>query len=151
MDDVIQEAMARGEFDNLTLAGKPLPERNINPYVDTTTQKINEVGVGSIIRNNSSSGNTHTTTAKNVNRQQSHLYYCTCFTQHLINNGFAPEWVMVEKEVRQQRESVRQRLRQARQRLGTLPLTPEEEVGWQDKGETLCIFRQTRNNITIFT
>lgn len=46
---MIQEAMARGEFDNLTLAGKPLPERNINPYVDTTTQKINEVGVDSIL------------------------------------------------------------------------------------------------------
>lgn len=52
----------------------------------------------------------------------------TWMSQHLINNGFAPEWVMVEKEVRQQREGVRQRLRQARQKLGPLPLTPEEEV-----------------------
>ncbi|KAK3887186.1 hypothetical protein Pcinc_008668 [Petrolisthes cinctipes] len=99
VDDVIQEAMARGDFDNLSLAGKPLPERNINPYVDTTTQKINE---------------------------------------HLINNGFAPEWVMVDKEVRQKREAVRQRLRQARQRLGPLPLTPDDQTLWQEMLDQLA-------------
>ena len=40
---MIQEAMAKGEFDNLSNAGKPLKERPVNPYVDTVTHRINEV------------------------------------------------------------------------------------------------------------
>lgn len=35
--------MARGDFDNLSNAGKPLETRNHNPYVDTVTHKLNEV------------------------------------------------------------------------------------------------------------
>ena len=42
---MIQEAMAKGEFDNLSNAGKPLKERPVNPYVDTVTHRINEVCV----------------------------------------------------------------------------------------------------------
>lgn len=43
VEDMIQEAMARGEFDNLSNAGKPLQNQNYNPYVDTVTHKLNEV------------------------------------------------------------------------------------------------------------
>uniref|UniRef100_A0A0P4WC17 J domain-containing protein n=1 Tax=Scylla olivacea TaxID=85551 RepID=A0A0P4WC17_SCYOL len=91
VDDMIQEAMAKGEFDNLSNAGKPLKERPINPYVDTVTHRINEV---------------------------------------LINNGYAPEWVLLEKEIREAREDLRNSLKIVREQLGPLPLTKEEEKRW---------------------
>ena len=45
VEDLIQEGMANGAFDNLAGAGKPLPERpaNFNPYIDSTTHKMNQV------------------------------------------------------------------------------------------------------------
>nr|XP_045596694.1 dnaJ homolog subfamily C member 28-like [Procambarus clarkii]XP_045596695.1 dnaJ homolog subfamily C member 28-like [Procambarus clarkii]XP_045596696.1 dnaJ homolog subfamily C member 28-like [Procambarus clarkii]XP_045596697.1 dnaJ homolog subfamily C member 28-like [Procambarus clarkii]XP_045596698.1 dnaJ homolog subfamily C member 28-like [Procambarus clarkii]XP_045596699.1 dnaJ homolog subfamily C member 28-like [Procambarus clarkii]XP_045596700.1 dnaJ homolog subfamily C member 28-lik len=98
VDDMIQEAMAKGEFDNLPNAGKPLPQQNCNPYVDTVTHKLNQV---------------------------------------LINNGYAPEWVMLEKEIREDRMYLRKMLRKKRERLGALPLTPQEEVLWKKSQEQL--------------
>lgn len=91
VDDMIQEAMAKGEFDNLSNAGKPLKERPVNPYVDTVTHRINEV---------------------------------------LINNGYAPEWVLLEKEIREAREDLRNSLKSVRKQLGPIPLTTEEEKRW---------------------
>ncbi|XP_042879067.1 dnaJ homolog subfamily C member 28-like [Penaeus japonicus] len=92
VDDMIQEAMARGDFDNLSNAGKPLESRNHNPYVDTVTHKLNEV---------------------------------------LINNGYAPEWVMLEKEIRLDRNKIREALLRERRRIGRLPLSPEDEEKWK--------------------
>lgn len=92
VDDMIQEAMARGDFDNLSMAGKPLETRNHNPYVDTVTHKLNEV---------------------------------------LINNGYAPEWVMLEKEIRQDRTRIREALLRERKRIGQLPLSAEDEEKWK--------------------
>jgi Domain of unknown function (DUF1992). len=44
VEDLIQESMSRGEFDNLSGHGKPLPQKiDINPYVDFTTHKLNQV------------------------------------------------------------------------------------------------------------
>uniref|UniRef100_A0A0K8TG99 J domain-containing protein n=1 Tax=Lygus hesperus TaxID=30085 RepID=A0A0K8TG99_LYGHE len=44
VEDLIQESMTRGEFDNLGGKGKPLKSRTShNPYVDFTTHKMNEV------------------------------------------------------------------------------------------------------------
>ena len=41
MEDLISESMAKGDFDNLPGAGKPLPQRVIyNPYEDYTTYKV---------------------------------------------------------------------------------------------------------------
>ncbi|CAG2179840.1 unnamed protein product, partial [Oppiella nova] len=57
VEDLIQESIARGEFDNLPGYGKPLKDRPEYPYLDTTTVKLNEI---------------------------------------LINNGFVPEWVLLE-------------------------------------------------------
>ncbi|KAI5745427.1 hypothetical protein M8J76_010981 [Diaphorina citri] len=43
VEDLIQESMSRGEFDNLSGHGKPLPQKiDINPYVDFTTHKLNQ-------------------------------------------------------------------------------------------------------------
>ncbi|XP_023936844.1 dnaJ homolog subfamily C member 28 [Bicyclus anynana] len=43
VEDLIQESMSKGEFENLSGQGKPLKDQNTNPYVDFTTHKINEV------------------------------------------------------------------------------------------------------------
>ena len=43
VEDLIQESMARGDFENLTLAGKPLQLESYNPYVDVVTHKLNQV------------------------------------------------------------------------------------------------------------
>merc|ERR1712212_142067 len=45
VEDLIQEGMAKGTFDNLAGAGKPLPERpqDFNPYIDFTTHKMNQI------------------------------------------------------------------------------------------------------------
>ena len=41
VEDLIQESMAKGDFDNLKGSGKPLPQRVIyNPYEDYTTYKV---------------------------------------------------------------------------------------------------------------
>ncbi|EDS37626.1 conserved hypothetical protein [Culex quinquefasciatus] len=44
VEDLIQEAMSRGDFSNLSGFGKPLPDhQSQNPYVDFTTHKINKI------------------------------------------------------------------------------------------------------------
>lgn len=43
VEDLIQESMSKGEFENLSGKGKPLNTENRNPYVDFTTHKLNEV------------------------------------------------------------------------------------------------------------
>ncbi|XP_055542098.1 dnaJ homolog subfamily C member 28 [Wyeomyia smithii] len=44
VEDLIQEAMSRGDFSNLSGFGKPLPNhQSQNPYVDFTTAKINKI------------------------------------------------------------------------------------------------------------
>lgn len=44
VEDLIQEAMSKGEFSNLSGLGKPLPQHQVtNPYVDFITHKLNQV------------------------------------------------------------------------------------------------------------
>lgn len=45
VEDLIQESISKGEFENLSGKGKPLKNQNNNPYVDFTTHKLNEVSV----------------------------------------------------------------------------------------------------------
>ena len=61
VEDLIQESMSKGEFENLSGKGKPLDYNERNPLVDTMTHNINKI---------------------------------------LINNGYAPEWITLEKEIR---------------------------------------------------
>ena len=61
VEDLIQESMARGDFDNLPGKGKPLKYTNHNPLVDTTTHNLNKI---------------------------------------LIDNGFTPEWIELQREIR---------------------------------------------------
>ena len=42
VEDLIQESMSRGDFNNIRSSGKPIHERNPH-YMDFTTYKINEI------------------------------------------------------------------------------------------------------------
>jgi len=96
VEDLIQEGMANGAFDNLAGAGKPLPERppDFNPYMDFTTHKMNQI---------------------------------------LVETGFAPEWVELQKEIRLQSEALRKELGKCRQSLGPAPLSEKNLKAWKEK------------------
>ncbi|CAN7985520.1 unnamed protein product [Ixodes hexagonus] len=99
VEDLIQESIARGEFDNLPGSGKPLKFAPENPYVDSTTQKLNQV---------------------------------------LIANGYVPEWVMLEREIREEKEKVKTKLREYRAQLGRLPLSDDEKKLWDSKVQEMA-------------
>ena len=46
----------------------------------------------------------------------------------MIDNGYAPEWVMLGREIREDKERIKQILYKERKRLGPLPLSEVEEV-----------------------
>ena len=46
-DDLIRQAMTRGEFDNLKGTGQPLKHTTQNPYIDTHTKYLNEYLINS--------------------------------------------------------------------------------------------------------
>jgi len=79
VEDLIQESMSRGDFNNIKPSGKPLHERNPH-YMDFTTYKINEI---------------------------------------LIDNGYMPEWIQLEKEIRESIEEARTNLKRVFKRIAT--------------------------------
>ncbi|XP_067625557.1 dnaJ homolog subfamily C member 28 [Eurosta solidaginis] len=93
-EDLIQEAMAKGDFDNLKCAGKPLSSAQTqNPYLDFTTHKLNKI---------------------------------------LIDNGFTPEWITLQREIREAVQRLRDELRAERALFGDYPFTNDEELeAWQ--------------------
>jgi len=99
VEDLIQESIASGEFENLAGAGKPLPNRvDYNPFTDFTTHKVNQI---------------------------------------LVETGFAPEWVQLQKDIRGGRESIRKALRSSRQKLGPAPLNKHQFESWASCCEKL--------------
>ncbi|XP_064461056.1 dnaJ homolog subfamily C member 28-like [Ornithodoros turicata] len=102
VEDLIQESIAKGEFDNLPGFGKPLKFAPENPFVDSMTQKLNQV---------------------------------------LINNGFVPEWVMLEKEINEEKQEVRNTLSIERAKLGPLPLDSDEKKRWD------CVLENLRKPV----
>ncbi|XP_019880870.1 dnaJ homolog subfamily C member 28 [Aethina tumida] len=94
VEDLIQESMSKGEFSNLSGAGKPLRnEHNRNPYVDFVTHKLNEV---------------------------------------LIDNGFTPEWITLQKEIRSEAHHLRTILFYERQFFSPFPLNTDENIIWSE-------------------
>ncbi|KAA0185062.1 hypothetical protein HAZT_HAZT003464, partial [Hyalella azteca] len=91
VEDLIQESMAKGEFDNLSCTGKPLRHDNYNPYLDVATHKLNQV---------------------------------------LIENGYAPQWVQLEREIRDDKEWIKNQLKKTRATLGLQPLALNEQKLW---------------------
>lgn len=76
VEDYIQEAMSKGDFDNLKGSGKPLPSsQNQNPYLDFTTHKLNKI---------------------------------------LLDNGFTPEWITLQREIREDLNKLKTQLREKR-------------------------------------
>jgi len=91
VEDLIQEAMSKGEFKNLSGSGKPLKlEQEL--YVDSTTRRLNKV---------------------------------------LIDSGFAPEWISLDKEIRHDIKGLRDGLLTKRAKLGPNPLTLEASITWE--------------------
>lgn len=92
VEDLIQEAMSKGDFDNLSGRGKPLSHAQTqNPYIDFTAHKINSI---------------------------------------LIDNGFTPEWIMIQKEIRNSINDLEDTLKHKRAYLGSIPFSDEEQTEW---------------------
>lgn len=66
--------------------------------------------------------------------------------QILIDNGFTPEWIQLSKEIREEAEELKKRLSEARNNLSELPLTPKDELIWNDKIEKFKITTRQINN-----
>lgn len=97
VEDLIQEAMSKGNFNNLSGSGKPLSDTSTqNPYVDFTTHKINKI---------------------------------------LMDNGFVPEWIMLQKEIREEIKDLKESLQTERQKIGKLPLDSNDQRYWNKKME----------------
>lgn len=92
VEDLIQESMARGEFDNLSGIGKPLPPSTYNPYVDFVTHKMNQI---------------------------------------MMDNGFIPEWITLQKEIADETQFIKEILIAERKNLGKLPLNDIERERWK--------------------
>lgn len=92
VEDLIQESMARGDFQNLSGSGKPLSKFQHNPYADPMTHNLNRI---------------------------------------LIDNGYQPEWIVTQKEIRETLAKLRKGLLEARGRLGDL-MRPHEQLRWQE-------------------
>ncbi|XP_008924466.3 dnaJ homolog subfamily C member 28 [Manacus vitellinus] len=90
VEDLIQESMAKGDFDNLRGKGKPLQKFSDCPHIDPMTHNLNRI---------------------------------------LIDNGYQPEWILLQKEIRETIEGLRKSVVASRRKLGE-PMTPLEQKQW---------------------
>lgn len=90
VEDLIQESMAKGDFDNLSGKGKPLQKFSDSPHIDPMTHNLNRI---------------------------------------LIDNGYQPEWILLQKEIRQTIERLRKGVLASRSKLGQ-PMTLPEQKQW---------------------
>ncbi|XP_051869748.1 dnaJ homolog subfamily C member 28 [Pristis pectinata] len=90
VEDLIQESMAKGDFDNLSGKGKPLQKFSQYPYIDPMTHNLNRI---------------------------------------LIENGYQPEWIVRQKEIKQTMEKLRNDMMSYRKKLGE-PLTVYTQKHW---------------------
>lgn len=94
VEDLIQEAMSKGDFNNLQGIGKPLSDaQSQNPYVDFTQHKINKI---------------------------------------LLDNGFTPEWITLQKEINSDINDLKKDLMDKRSYYGELPLSESEAPEWEN-------------------
>ncbi|NXX86680.1 DJC28 protein, partial [Urocolius indicus] len=90
VEDLIQESMAKGDFDNLSGKGKPLQKFSDCPHIDPMTHNLNRI---------------------------------------LIDNGYQPEWILLQKEIRETIERLRKSIVASRSNLGG-PMTPYKQKQW---------------------
>ena len=50
----------------------------------------------------------------------------------MIDNGFTPEWIQLSKEIREETQQLKRKLRNTRNELGNLPLSTDEEFKWKN-------------------
>lgn len=94
VEDLIQEAMSKGDFNNLQGFGKPISNvQSQNPYVDFTQHKINKI---------------------------------------LLDNGFTPEWITLQKEIRSDINDVKKILLDKRSYFDESPLKESDTVEWEN-------------------
>ncbi|KAJ8039875.1 DnaJ-like subfamily C member 28 [Holothuria leucospilota] len=92
VEDLIQESMAKGDFDNLPRKGQPLPSKTqYCPFIDISQHNLNQV---------------------------------------LVNNGVVPEFVALEKEIRDLLADSKTELLKARLKLGPEPLNSFNKKKW---------------------
>ncbi|KAM6161941.1 dnaJ homolog subfamily C member 28 [Erethizon dorsatum] len=92
VEDLIQESMAKGDFDNLSGKGKPLKKFSGCSYIDPMTHNLNRI---------------------------------------LIDNGYQPEWILMQKEISDTIEQLRETILESRKKLGN-PMTPAEQRQWNE-------------------
>ncbi|XP_074852854.1 dnaJ homolog subfamily C member 28 [Carettochelys insculpta] len=97
VEDLIQESMAKGDFDNLSGKGKPLQKFSHCPHIDPMTHNLNRI---------------------------------------LIDNGYQPEWILMQKEIRETIEELRKNIVTSRNKLGE-PMTPGGKKQWSQICEQL--------------
>lgn len=90
VEDLIQESMAKGDFDNLSGKGKPLTKFSGCSYIDPMTHNLNRI---------------------------------------LIDNGYQPEWILMQKEIKDTIEELREAILASRKKLGS-PMSPTEQKQW---------------------
>lgn len=90
VEDLIQESMAKGDFDNLSGKGKPLQKFSGCSYIDPMTHNLNRI---------------------------------------LIDNGYQPEWILMQKEINDTIEQLRDTVLESRKKFGN-PMTPTEQKQW---------------------
>lgn len=90
VEDLIQESMAKGDFDNLSGKGKPLKKFSGCSYIDPMTHNLNRI---------------------------------------LIDNGYQPEWILMQKEIKDTIEQLREAILASRKKLGN-PMTLAEQKQW---------------------
>ncbi|KAM4888645.1 dnaJ homolog subfamily C member 28 isoform 2-T2 [Thomomys bottae] len=95
VEDLIQESMAKGDFDNLSGKGKPLKKFSSCSYIDPMTHNLNRI---------------------------------------LIDNGYQPEWILMQKEITDTIEQLREAILVSRKKLGN-PMTAMEEQQWKQACE----------------
>ncbi|XP_044522797.1 dnaJ homolog subfamily C member 28 [Gracilinanus agilis] len=92
VEDLIQESMAKGDFDNLSGKGKPLKKFSGCSYIDPMTHNLNRI---------------------------------------LIENGYQPEWILMQKEIKDTIKQLREDILTSRNKLGH-PMTPSELKQWTE-------------------
>lgn len=90
VEDLIQESMAKGDFDNLSGKGKPLKKFSGCSYIDPMTHNLNRI---------------------------------------LIDNGYQPEWILMQKEIKDTIDQLREAILVSRKKLGN-PMTSAEQKQW---------------------
>lgn len=103
VEDLIQESMAKGDFDNLSGKGKPLQKFSDCTHIDPMTHNLNRI---------------------------------------LIDNGYQPEWILIQKEIRETIEKLRKTIIASRKKLGD-PITIQKEKQWKE------VCEEFRENIKI--